>query len=389
MIVARPVYAPALVAWVGGPRFGIGIEVGRAGPGVAWFPLGPREVYVPPYRVSRTYVTNVNVTNTVVNNTTVTNVYNNYTTNNTSVTNIKYMNRTAPGAITATSQTAFASGQPVSRNLVRVDERQLAREQITPNVGVVPEQRSVLGGAATSSVRPSAAVQARSVVARTAPPPAPVAFARQQQVIQSNGGRPLGRQEMQRLEPERAQGATAVKVVRPQARPVPVESVARTRPGGQPAQSNRPAPAALPAPEQPVQPNQRIRQDRPPSAQPNRTPLSSNPNENRPVQPPLSPRDAELGRKQQQDQQRLQQQQQQEQQRLEQKHRQEELKAQQQAENQRQQQEHQKLQQKQQQELQKLEQKQTQQREKVQKQETKQQQRQRSQKSREDRPPRN
>ena len=63
----RPVYAPALVAWVGGPRFSLSIAVGGGGGGVAWFPLGPREVYVPSYPVSRTYVTNVNVTNTTVN----------------------------------------------------------------------------------------------------------------------------------------------------------------------------------------------------------------------------------------------------------------------------------------------------------------------------------
>src|SRR6266851_2753136 len=74
----RPVYAPARVAWVGGPHFSIGIGIGGGGgAGVAWFPLGPREVYVPSYHVSRTYVTNVNVSNTTVNNTVVNNYYNN------------------------------------------------------------------------------------------------------------------------------------------------------------------------------------------------------------------------------------------------------------------------------------------------------------------------
>ncbi len=38
-VYVRPVYAPALVAWVG------------VGAGVAWFALGPREVYVPSYPV--------------------------------------------------------------------------------------------------------------------------------------------------------------------------------------------------------------------------------------------------------------------------------------------------------------------------------------------------
>src|SRR5439155_16807093 len=74
----RPVYAPALVAWVGGPHFSVGIGIGGGGGvGVAWFPLGPREVFVPSYHVSRTYVTNVNVSNTTVNNTVVNNYYNN------------------------------------------------------------------------------------------------------------------------------------------------------------------------------------------------------------------------------------------------------------------------------------------------------------------------
>lgn len=60
--VRRPVYAPALVAWVGGPQVSVGVSVGpRRPPVVGWFPLGPREVYVPGYRVSPGYVRNVNI----------------------------------------------------------------------------------------------------------------------------------------------------------------------------------------------------------------------------------------------------------------------------------------------------------------------------------------
>ena len=58
--VHRPVYAPALVAWVGGPRVSVSVSVG--GPVVGWFPLAPREVYVPSYRVSPRYVREVNHT---------------------------------------------------------------------------------------------------------------------------------------------------------------------------------------------------------------------------------------------------------------------------------------------------------------------------------------
>ncbi|NMG75359.1 DUF6600 domain-containing protein [Aromatoleum diolicum] len=59
--IARPVYAPALVAWVGTPGVNISFSAGRF-PDVSWFPLAPREVYVPRYRHSSTYVRQVNIT---------------------------------------------------------------------------------------------------------------------------------------------------------------------------------------------------------------------------------------------------------------------------------------------------------------------------------------
>ncbi len=63
-MVVRPVYAPALVGFVGGGG-GLGVAVGFGGgfAGVAWFPLGPRDVYIPGYRASPRYVQNINVTN--------------------------------------------------------------------------------------------------------------------------------------------------------------------------------------------------------------------------------------------------------------------------------------------------------------------------------------
>src|SRR6202007_1399580 len=70
----RTVYAPALVAWAGAA------PVAGAAPAshVSWFPLGHREVYVPPYRVSSGYVRRINVTNTTVADTTyITNIYQN------------------------------------------------------------------------------------------------------------------------------------------------------------------------------------------------------------------------------------------------------------------------------------------------------------------------
>jgi hypothetical protein len=56
VVVPRPVYAPALVAWFGTPSYGVTV----GGP-IGWFPLGPREVYVPAYRHTPRYLRVVNV----------------------------------------------------------------------------------------------------------------------------------------------------------------------------------------------------------------------------------------------------------------------------------------------------------------------------------------
>jgi len=58
--VARPVYAPALVAWIGGPNFSVTISSGHLGPAVGWFALAPHEVYMPGYHVSPRYVRYLN-----------------------------------------------------------------------------------------------------------------------------------------------------------------------------------------------------------------------------------------------------------------------------------------------------------------------------------------
>ena len=91
---------------------------------MGWFPLGPREVFVPSYPVSRVYVNNVNISNTTVNQTVINNYYNTTVVNkNVSVTNVRYVNQGVPGAVTATSPQAFTSAQPVGRNLVAVSQR--------------------------------------------------------------------------------------------------------------------------------------------------------------------------------------------------------------------------------------------------------------------------
>ncbi len=58
VIVPRPVYAPALVVWYGTPGVSVGVTIGSP---VGWFPLGPREVFIPYYRCSRRHINYVNV----------------------------------------------------------------------------------------------------------------------------------------------------------------------------------------------------------------------------------------------------------------------------------------------------------------------------------------
>jgi hypothetical protein len=172
-VAVRPVYAPALVAFVGGARISVG-----GGPGVGWFPLAPGEVYVPYYRGSRGYVERVNVTNTVVNVTRVTNVY-----NERNVTRITYVNQRVNNGVTLVSRDTFVNARPVSRNLGRFDQRQLAEapvERNVRNIGVQPVRASVIGSGAPARFKPPQAVVNRQVVATQRPAPAKQPFEQRQ-----------------------------------------------------------------------------------------------------------------------------------------------------------------------------------------------------------------
>jgi hypothetical protein len=57
--VTRPVWAPALVGWIGGSNWNVGVSSG--GPAVGWYPLSPWERYEPWYRSNRSYNDRVNV----------------------------------------------------------------------------------------------------------------------------------------------------------------------------------------------------------------------------------------------------------------------------------------------------------------------------------------
>ena len=206
-VIVRPVYAPALVAWVGGEHWGIGFSVG--GPSVGWFPLGYGEPYVPPYYVSRNYFRNVNVNNTRITNVTnITNIYNNTynTTNRTVRINnidnsvnvngnrnkvvVKYANRDVPGAVTAVPRDVMANGRPVQRASLRLSDNDVRGARIGMAPPVAPTKSSVLGAGGPSPL-PPAHVQPRNVVSRLTPPAAPIPFSAKQQALEARPGHPL------------------------------------------------------------------------------------------------------------------------------------------------------------------------------------------------------
>jgi hypothetical protein len=296
----QAVYAPALVVFIGGGGMGFGGDV-------AWFPLGPREVYVPSYQVSRGYMNRVNISNTTVSTTTITNVYNTTIVNkSTTITNVTYANRNVQGAVTVVPQRAFASAQPVARAAVAVNAQQISSAPVSARVAVAPTRESVLGAKAATAnhvTAPPPAVMNRQVIAKKTPPPPPVPFAKQQQALAAHPGQPIATHEMQSLRPAEAaathpmvkqappgkpatpttghpgnQPGNQTNAARPEqpATPPPANQPAN-RPGNQPAPNERPG-AAVPA-----QPNQPSPNNRP--TQPNNQPAPNRPQTNRSAEP--------------------------------------------------------------------------------------------------------
>ncbi len=235
----RAYYAPALVVFVGGNNFQLTISSGNVG-GVAWFPLGPREVYRPSYPVSRGYFENVNQTNTVINTTIINNTYNNL-----NVTNVVYANRQVTGAVIAVPTAAFVQSQPVSKVALRASKELIAGAPVAIAPPLAPTEKSVRGAAAQRDKPPARAFE-RPVVALTAPPAAHVGFAAQQPQLAAKPGQPLD--EGARKDLKRAAAA-----------PAPVVKVVTAPP--QAPQALREAPAVAP-------PQQRGKSDQPGKAEP-------------------------------------------------------------------------------------------------------------------------
>jgi hypothetical protein len=179
-------YAPALVAWVGGPGTGAALALG-GGAAVGWLPLAPGEVYVPGYSASARYVQQVNISNSrALSASTIASVSRSPELQN------RYANRAAPHSLTLVAQTAFTSGESVGRLRLGVVGA-LASAPPTARVpGIVPERQSVLGPISLNRVaRPPATLLNRPVARRHEPPAHAPAFELQRIAIAANGGMPL------------------------------------------------------------------------------------------------------------------------------------------------------------------------------------------------------
>lgn len=112
----RPVYAPALVGWMGDPGWRVSFSFGAA-PAVGWFPLGPREVYVPAYRYSPTYVRQINITH-VTDVTVINRAVRDHA-------EPHFAYRSQPRAVTVVPADRLREGRPIApHDLARIDSRE-------------------------------------------------------------------------------------------------------------------------------------------------------------------------------------------------------------------------------------------------------------------------
>jgi hypothetical protein len=232
--VARPVYAPALVAFVGGSNWSVSVG---AGPAVGWVPLGWREPYIPWYRHSPAYVRNVNISH--VTNINVIQQYSNVN----HVTHNRYVNRGVPSATTVVSRDTFVSAR-------HVHEAPLQVPVVHEAPVLRPERQSFTAGRA--SARLPDAIASREVFAARAPV-APARFAGEG----ASGNARGGRDEMHNRPRVRVLGAHAPAAVPPPAPPIApaIPAAPRTERHDRAAEPRPPAETARPRLERPPHAN--------------------------------------------------------------------------------------------------------------------------------------
>jgi len=158
-------YAPALVVFVGGNNHRI---VVNEDPAIAWFPLGPRDVYVPPYTTSETYFTSINANNASVTQVQITNVYKNRNTH------VTYTNYQINNAITAVPTKTFTQSQPTAKTAVPVTTTVINNAPVTSTATVATPTAPVGTGYQVTTNKPSESTLQQVPVVVAAPETATV-----------------------------------------------------------------------------------------------------------------------------------------------------------------------------------------------------------------------
>ena len=178
----RPWYAPALVAWWGGPGWGLGFGWGWGfgvgfGGGFGWCPLGFGEPFFPWFQASPFFFRNVNITNTRIVN--ITNITNNFFRNGGRTplygrNGVGMPRFTAhPGAVTAMSRSGLEHGLPVRGNSVHPTPQQMRGASSLGRVEANPTRQAMLGGrSGETGARPSSSAFSRPTVSHLTPPAA-------------------------------------------------------------------------------------------------------------------------------------------------------------------------------------------------------------------------
>jgi hypothetical protein len=128
--VHRPVYAPALVTFIGSPGWN-SITVVRGARPIGWVPLAPHEAFRPHYRASPAYVRNINVT---IRHTT----FSNSNVNSERGRSFdRFANR---DAATVVSASAFTRSAAVHRSQLALPREEIARAVPSNDIGRVRPQ---------------------------------------------------------------------------------------------------------------------------------------------------------------------------------------------------------------------------------------------------------
>ncbi|MES3002522.1 MAG: DUF6600 domain-containing protein [Pseudomonadota bacterium] len=146
----KPVYAPALVAFIGGSGAGWKSALGPGRSGVTWFPLAPGEPWIPAHAASPVYMSNVNRDLTMLPN-------------------AAYAFQRNPDALSALAAEDFHRGKPGRAGWMQVAANMLTSAQIVPPPAMPQRGTAQAPHAVATRATPPPPVDVRPVVAAATP----------------------------------------------------------------------------------------------------------------------------------------------------------------------------------------------------------------------------